>query len=94
MRTATSSFATEKASGYLQQLCKHFGQKVEATFDETKGFVSFSIGTAEFNAKDGLLHIDVRAETVQNLELTKETVESHLVRFAFREKMQGLEWSK
>lgn len=93
MLTATSSFETEKASGYLQQMCKHFGHKVEVSFDETKGQVTFSIGVAEFIAHPDRLFFEVRAETAEKLAQTKGTIESHIVRFAFREKLQGLDWS-
>ena len=35
--TSTGLFATDKASRYLQQLCKHFGHKADVRFDATSG---------------------------------------------------------
>ena len=35
--------ATANASRYLQQLCKHFGHKVEASFDEKAGIVRLPV---------------------------------------------------
>lgn len=94
MLTSQSRFETAKASSYLQQMCKHFAHKVEASFDETQGKVEFSIGIAEFSAYDSRLTIDVQADTDEQLQQTKGVIESHLVRFAFRENLERLDWSK
>ena len=37
MLTSETRFETPNASKYLQQLCKHFGHRVEETHTETEG---------------------------------------------------------
>jgi uncharacterized protein len=41
MATTTGRSATPKVSQYLEQLCKHFGHKVEIRFDEHWGRIAF-----------------------------------------------------
>lgn len=83
---------TSKASQYLQQLCKHFAHKVEARFDDREGTVDFSCGTAVMVADDDVLQIAITAEGQDGLEQTKGIIESHLLRFAFRENVERLNW--
>jgi|ETNmetMinimDraft_28_1059901.scaffolds.fasta_scaffold707823_1 hypothetical protein len=85
-------FETSKASQYLQQLCKHFAHKVEARFDDREGTVDFARGTAVLIAEDDVLVITVTAEDQDGLEQTKGIIESHLLRFAFRENVERLNW--
>jgi catechol 2,3-dioxygenase len=86
---ATSSTAvveTEHASGYVQRLAKHFGHKIEGVqFDETHAVIPFSAGSAELDADGNRLTIEVRAETPEGRARVEWVVESHLLRFAFRE---------
>ncbi|MCA2006090.1 hypothetical protein EPIB1_70 [Tritonibacter mobilis] len=93
MLTSESQFETAKASQYLQQLCKHFAHKVEASCDAHSGKVAFPCGTATFAASDDVLVMTVVAEDQAGLEQSKEIIESHLIRFAFRDKLERLDWS-
>lgn len=92
MLTATTQAPTANASRYLQQLCKHFAHKVDVTFDERHGECRFSCGTAKLDAKDDGLQIAVEAADRDKLAETKDVIERHLIRFAFREDMQPLTW--
>ena len=67
MTTITGHFATPRASGYLQQLCKHFGHKVEATFDERSGVIAFPAARATLAATDEALSGTLDAESVEDL---------------------------
>lgn len=93
MLTTTSTFTTQKASGYLQQMCKHFAHKVDVSFDHNQGHVEFPAGTAELTAKHHCLTFTVRARSHEGLERVKAVLENHIVRFAFRENLDMLEWS-
>lgn len=93
MLTATSSFETENASRYIAQLCKHFAHKVETRHDATTGAAALPTGPASMTARDGRLHFEVAAETPESLERAKFIIEDHIKRFAFREKLEGLDWS-
>ena len=83
--TARSTLTTNKASGYLQQLCKHFGHKVPVTFDPARGRIEFSVGVCELAAEDATLSIHLHAPTEADMPVLKDVVASHLQRFAFRD---------
>jgi hypothetical protein len=92
MPTATTRCETPNAGKYLQQLCKHFAHKVEVTSGDGHGQCRFSCGTATMNAGLEGLDITVEAADTGALTETKQVIESHLVRFAFRENLQPLAW--
>ena len=83
--------ATVSASRYLQQLCKHFGHKVEASFDAKTGIVRFSIGDCRLLAESEVLRLALDAPDAEKLLQLQDVVASHLVRFAFREPLV-VEW--
>ncbi len=92
MLTASSQFKTEKPSKYLAQLCKHFADKVEVSYTEQKGEVTFPFGTALLHNKIDHLEFHVEAPTQEELSQCQSIIESHIVRFAFREKLEHLKW--
>lgn len=89
MTTSTAIVPTPKASGYLQQLCKHFGHKVPAEFTETDGTITFEMGTATLHAEGDRLHLSV----VGDLDRMETVVGGHLERFAFREDLKVV-WTR
>ncbi len=95
--TDTGQFATKNASKYLQQLCKHFGHKVEVTFDEHQGsvglgWVGLGMGPATLRAANNTLEIQVTAQDDEGLAHARQIIDSHLKRFAFREKFEAMTW--
>ncbi|CAH2405703.1 DUF2218 domain-containing protein [Mesorhizobium escarrei] len=92
MLTATTRCETPNAGRYLQQLCKHFAHKVEVDYGDGHGQCRFSCGTATMNAGPERLDITVEAVDTKALTETKQVIESHLVRFAFRENLPPLAW--
>lgn len=88
---ATARVPTEKASRYLQQLCKHFAHKLPVTFDEHAGSISFSIGECALAADADTLTITATAPVEGDMDQLKDVIVRHLVRFAFREDLQ-VEW--
>jgi hypothetical protein len=89
--SAQARVATEHASKYLQQLCKHFQHRIPAEFDAAKGSLSFPAGEAKLAAEAGALAIVVEAHKAEDLEGLKDVVARHLVRFAFREQLD-VQW--
>jgi hypothetical protein len=83
--TSETRIKTAKASGYLQQLCKHFGHKAETSFTPEAGSISFAFGTARLAADATHLTMTAEAEGSEDLERLKTVLASHLERFAFRE---------
>ena len=86
--TSKTAIATEHASRYLQQLCKHFAHKLTVKFDEHAGEITFSIGDCRLQADGEALHIELTAPNPDDMEQLKDVVIRHLVRFAFREELQ------
>ena len=93
MLKATSVFPTEKAERYLKQLCKHFAHKIEVVEGDGVAGLGLPTGPASMWIGDGGLHLEVQAKTAEDLEKGKEILESHLLRFAFRDEPDPLDWS-
>ncbi|QPF89161.1 DUF2218 domain-containing protein [Bradyrhizobium commune] len=85
MNHSVAEISTERASIYLQQLCKHFAHKLAVEFTPEQGRIPFSLGTCRLEAADGRLTLKVEAEDADRLVQVEGIVERHLVRFAFRE---------
>lgn len=92
MQEATTRFTTENSQKYLTQLCKHFAHKIEVEQTGDQGALRFSCGTGYLQAMADGLHIRVSSPDEANLAETKSVVESHLLRFAFREEAGPLQW--
>ena len=84
--------ATELASKYLQQLCKHFAHKTEVTFTETEGRCVFDAATADMAAKEQGLEVTITAEDAAGIERGQMVIWKHLERFAFREELPQPVW--
>jgi DNA-binding PadR family transcriptional regulator len=76
---------TERASIYLQQLCKHFAHKAPVEFTPEKGQITFASGICRLEAKDGVLTLMADSEDDERMTRLQGVVEKHLIRFAFRE---------
>ena len=101
--SATEFAKTDKASRYLQQLCKHWEHnlKVEVTADhgtivfpkDARGADWPGDGLVTLDAKPDGLAMRVDASAEGQLEALKGAVERHVDRFAFREGALRYEWS-
>jgi hypothetical protein len=91
MNHAIARLETAKASGYLQQLCKHFAHRLPVQFTAEHGRIPFQAGTCELEAGDGALTMRVAAADAGHLAELQDVVARHLLRFAFREQV-ALEW--
>jgi len=79
---------TEHASRYLQQLCKHWTHKFEVSFDPAQGRILLTEDrevtmTATPTALE--VRLSAPAEAMEHLQ---HVVDSHIVRFAFREELR------
>ncbi|MBW8728175.1 MAG: DUF2218 domain-containing protein [Inquilinus limosus] len=92
MPSSEARIPTEHASKYLQQLCKHFGHKIPATFDAEKGHLTFEMGTTALAARPDVLVLHNEAPEAAGLARLEDVVASHLVRFAFREELK-IDWT-
>lgn len=87
MTASRADVATEHASRYLQQLCKHWAHKFPVEFDPTHGEIELSLGRTVMDADAGALHIAVKAPDAASLERLESVVADHIRRFAFREEL-------
>lgn len=92
MYESSTRFVTDSGGKYLAQLCKHFSHKIDVTWSENTGELRFSCGVAALNADENGLEIRVKSPDEEQLSQTQEVVESHLLRFAFRDKPTHLTW--
>lgn len=78
---------TENASRYLQQLCKHWSHKCETDFTPEAGTVAFpeNRGTLTLEATSDALTLTLAVPENTALAKMQGVVDSHLLRFAFRE---------
>lgn len=93
MPTTTGFFQTENGSKYLQQLCKHFGHKVETSFDPHKGWVAFDMGTAHMTAKEEGLTVTATVKDQDAVRVMHDVIDRHLEKFAFREADKKMVWT-
>lgn len=94
MIETTSVVKTEFAAKYLVQMCKHFAHKIDVEYTDTHGECRFDGGIATLDADAEGLHLVVRAPTEETVAWAQSAIESHLVRFAFRENLESLAWHR
>jgi uncharacterized protein len=91
MAHSSARIETERASIYLQQLCKHFAHKLPVTFTPEQGQITFSIGICRLEASDGILVLGAEAADDARLTQLQGVIDKHLLRFAFRDPPR-IEW--
>ncbi|MFE1600354.1 DUF2218 domain-containing protein [Methylobacterium sp. ID0610] len=94
--TAEARVETQNGSRYLTQLCKHWSHKFpETTFSPERGVVPFGEGrSATFEADAEGLTLRVSAPDAETLARLESVVAEHLARFAFREELGGVAWTR
>jgi len=95
MPASHASVPTEAASRYLQQLCKHWCHKFAVEFTPEQGRIPFDeMRVCLLEASDGVLKLRIEAGDAAALERTQGTVINHLKRFAFREDLGQVAWTR
>jgi hypothetical protein len=95
MPTSEAHIATASASKYLQQLCKHWSHKFQVEFTPDKGRVPFADNrSCDFTATPDALILRVQAPDDAALQRTQQVVIEHLMRFAFRENLGEVRWTR
>jgi hypothetical protein len=91
--TSVGRSATDRASRYGSQLVKHFTHKdLEESWEDSRGYVRFSAGLAEFEALDDALVMRVAGSSEEDVARLRDVVERHLVRFGTRDELT-VTWS-
>jgi hypothetical protein len=84
--TSSAIVISERASGYLQQLCKHFGHKVAVSFTPERGTIVFDFGNCALASIVFMLRLSDNAGSLVGLSRVQHVIAMHVVRFDFREK--------
>jgi uncharacterized protein len=85
---------TDKAARYMTQLAKHWSHKFEVTFDETTARIPLPIGACRMIADEAGLDVTVETDDLDGLARLEDVVAEHLLRFAFREGVTKLAWTR
>jgi hypothetical protein len=95
MHVSEAHVPTASASRYLQQICKHWSHKFPVEFTPETGRVPFSNDRrCEFSANADALTMRIEAADEATLERTQHVVVEHLKRFAFREDLGDIRWTR
>lgn len=91
---SSATVVTPNAGRYMVQLCKHFGHKVPAQWNDHEGRITFEIGEAALRAAPSTLMMVAKAGDPESLTRLEQVMDSHLKRFAFREPQMDVEWRR
>ena len=91
MPSYRADIATQNASLYLQQLCKHWANKATADYTKTAGRVTFDVWQVEFEAARDNLAVTIHIPDEKSQERYGKVVADHLQRFARQEEL-AIEW--
>ncbi|MCW6509949.1 DUF2218 domain-containing protein [Lichenifustis flavocetrariae] len=92
MNSLYARVATEHASRYLQQLCKHWNHRFDVTFDADHGTVHLPGADLGLLAQPDALVMTLSSPDDTDLIRLGGVVDAHLSRFAFRETL-AIVWS-
>ncbi|GBU17760.1 MULTISPECIES: DUF2218 domain-containing protein [Methylobacterium] len=95
MPTSQARVPTAEASRYLQQLCRHWSHKFPVESDASHGRVPFGEDrVCTFDAEPDALLMRVATSDPAGLTRLENVVSDHLLRFAFREGLGDITWSR
>ncbi|MFN3348188.1 DUF2218 domain-containing protein [Pseudorhodoplanes sp.] len=95
MLMSEAQISTASASRYLQQLCKHWSHKFPVAFTADSGTIPFSEDRrCEVSASADALTMRIHAADEATLVRTQDVVIDHLKRFAFREDLGDVRWTR
>ncbi len=85
---------TDKGARYMTQLAKHWSHKFVVSLDETTASIPLPLGDCRMAADETGLDITVEATSHDGLARLEDVVAEHLLRFAFRENVAKLAWTR
>lgn len=85
---------TDQAARYMTQLAKHWSHRFAVTFDATTARIPLPIGDCRMVADGAGLEITVETPDPEGLPKLEQVVADHLLRFAFREGVESLAWTR
>ncbi|MEV1290287.1 DUF2218 domain-containing protein [Micromonospora sp. NPDC049679] len=93
MLTSDARVATDRASRYLAQLCKHFAHKAHTEWDDVRGFADFGWGRCTLTATPDALLLHAEAPDPEGLGRVEYVVGDHASRFGARDNLT-VDWAR
>jgi hypothetical protein len=95
MPASIAQISSPSARKYMIQLCKHWSHKLTVEWNDTDGRIEFEPSrVCALHNDDGRLQLRVETATDEELERTQNTVVNHLKRFAFKEDLGDIVWTR
>ncbi len=85
---------SDKAARYMTQLAKHWSHRFEVSHDDISALIPLPLGTCSMLADPEGLDITIEAVDLEGLARLEDVVADHLLRFAFREPVARLAWTR
>lgn len=85
---------TDKAARYVTQLARPWGHRLAVTLDEATARILLPIGDCRLLADETGLDITVETNALEGLARLEDVVAQHLPRFAYREGIEKLAWTR
>jgi hypothetical protein len=85
---------TDQAARYMTQLAKHWSHRFEVALDAASARIPLPVRTCLLLAEPDGLNITVEAPERESLAQLEDVVAEHLLRFAFREPVERLGWTR
>lgn len=86
---------TASASRYLVQLCKHWSHKFSVEYSPEQGSVTFAPDRlCRFEAQPDALIMRLETGDAETLDRMEGVIVDHLKRFAFREDLGEIAWTR
>lgn len=85
---------SDKAVRYMTQLAKHWGHRFEVSYDDISALIPLPLGTCSMLADPEGLAITLEAVDLEGLARLEDVVADHLQRFAARDPIERLAWTR
>lgn len=85
---------TDKAARYMTQLARHWSHEYAVALDATSARIPLPLGACVMLAEPDGLNVTVEAPVMASLARLEDVVAEHLLRFAFREPIGRLAWTR
>jgi hypothetical protein len=85
---------TDKAARYMTQLANHWSHDYAVALDATSARIPLPLGACVMLAEPDGLNVTVEAPVMTSLARLEDVVAEHLLRFAFREPVGRLAWTR
>lgn len=85
---------TDNAARYMTQLARHWSHEYAVALDATSARIPLPLGACVMLAEPDGLNVTVEAPVMASLAKLEDVVAGHLLRFAFREPVGRLAWTR